>query len=403
MKAESKRPVCLDLTRSVRRLGRGPATGIDRVERAYLDYILRDQGLVPHGLIRTRTGFVLLDRGGLIRLADHLDRTNQSSQRDVLSKVTLRRDPRRAANETLARSLSAQRCPLWALERCLRQWFPAGADYFNVGHANIETRVLNAWQILDGARINVFVHDTIPLDLPDFQRDGIPEAFLRKIKTAIRHADRLIVPSDSVAADIRRHFVSHPPITVASLGVRAVEVETPQINLPRPYFLSIGTIEPRKNHALLLDIWKDLGVRENAPHLVLAGARGWKNTRVFAVLDALKAGVASITEINDATDAQIDALLRGATALLHPSRAEGFGLPVFEALAAGCPVIASPLPVFKECLGEAVIYADPDTPYQWSEAINRLLTENSENSRGRQQPGIPAWPEHFSKVFSSKP
>src|SRR5205823_1812943 len=110
-----------------------------------------------------------------------------------------------------------------------------------------------------------------------------------------------------------------------------------------PYFVVLSTIEPRKNHELLLRLWQRLAERHGAaaPRLVLVGHRGWENDAVFKLLDSLRGNSPHVVECPDLDDAALAAVLRGARALLSPSFAEGFGLPVVEALALGTPAIAS--------------------------------------------------------------
>lgn len=106
-----------------------------------------------------------------------------------------------------------------------------------------------------------------------------------------------------------------PDAFLAHLGVEIPEI--PEVALPEistPYFITIGTIEPRKNHAFLLDLWEGW---EDALHLVICGNRGWKNEDVFARLDTVDRS--RITELNGLEDAQMMGLLKGAKAALFPS------------------------------------------------------------------------------------
>ncbi|MDT9702392.1 glycosyltransferase, partial [Streptomyces sp. P17] len=92
----------------------------------------------------------------------------------------------------------------------------------------------------------------------------------------------------------------------------------------RPRFVTLGTIEPRKNHALLLDVWDSLPPPR--PQLVVIGRRGWADQALFARI----AATPDVAEFNTLDDGQVAAVLTGAQALLMPSFAEGFGLPLTE-------------------------------------------------------------------------
>ena len=109
-----------------------------------------------------------------------------------------------------------------------------------------------------------------------------------------------------------------------------------------PYFVVLGTIEPRKNHLLLLNIWRRLAEQQRSPpKLVIIGTRGWENEQVLDVLDRSVLVRPHVVEGSGMGDRGLMRLLANARALLMPSFAEGYGLPVVEALSLGTPVVAS--------------------------------------------------------------
>jgi glycosyltransferase involved in cell wall biosynthesis len=140
---------------------------------------------------------------------------------------------------------------------------------------------------------------------------------------------------------------------------------------PGPYFVILGTIEPRKNHLLLLHLWLEIVQRPDAPppRLYVVGQRGWECDDVVDLLERCAPLKGVVIERNRCDDAEVAALLQHARALLMPTFAEGYGLPVAEALAAGTPVIASDLPVFREVAGEVPEYVDPVDGRRWMELI----------------------------------
>ncbi len=171
----------------------------------------------------------------------------------------------------------------------------------------------------------------------------------------------------------------------------------------RPYFVALGTIEPRKNHALLLDIWEGLTAAQGnaAPHLLILGSRGWRNADVFARLDA---GPAHVHELPGLDDSEVAALLADSRGLLFPSLAEGFGLPPAEALSLGVPALCNTLPVLREVLGDQAIYADSRDSYTWQQEITRLAGKTSAPPEGRIAPQArwspPDWTSHFTRLLS---
>lgn len=386
----------LDLTRLVRRAGR-PFTGVDRVEKAYLDHFLSlDTPLF--GLVRSALGYVLLDRAGCAKLRDKLT-DHDFGAPDRLSRIKRGMDPLRARAEADLRRICRDRCLPISLPRMLRKHLPKGTCYLNVGHSNLTDRVISALRLIPGARIGVMIHDTIPLDFPQYQRKKTAEAFARFLKCAVRRADLIICNSRQTKADVLRHAAPQTPETlVAHLGVHE-----PTLGIApsgpwdgHPYFVYLGTIEPRKNHALLLDLWDDIP----EAHLLICGHRGWENDAVFARLDAKPPRV---YELPDLSDPQISGLLKGSRGLLFPSLAEGYGLPPIEAAAMGVPVVCNDLPIYREVLGNIPVYASVSDRYLWRHEIRGLANSDQNRGGAEKSAGMgwqpPSWDAHFKTVL----
>jgi len=288
----------------------------------------------------------------------------------------------------------------------LRAHLPPGVEYLNVGHSNLTDRTLWALRHDIAARIVVLVHDTIPLDFPQYQRRGTPDAFRAKLKRIQRFADQIIYNSSDTqrrAEEYMRAWGDVPAAVVAPLGV---DIAVPDrsalpsgLAVKQPYFVSVGTIEPRKNHALLLDVWEHLLEtlpREDVPHLFLCGVRGWNNEDVFARLDALpKDG--PVKELPGLSDGAISALVQGAAAMVFPSEAEGYGLPPIEATALGTPVICRDLPIYEETLGDIPVYLKASDRYLLSNLVQSpskgLTVEQTFQPPSGYSP--PTWEDHF--------
>jgi len=143
-------------------------------------------------------------------------------------------------------------------------------------------------------------------------------------------------------------------------------------NLPQRFVLHLGTIEPRKNLTLLFEALTALNVERHA--LVVAGKTGWLTDPIFARIGEL--GLQDrVLFTGYVPDEDLPALLSAASVLVMPSKYEGFGLPVLEAMACGTPVIASNASSLPEVGGDAALYAPPDDPSAWAELISRVLKD----------------------------
>lgn len=387
----------LDLTRLVSRLGRGPLTGIDRVELAYLDHLLGLDAPL-YGLVRSGAGYLLLDRAGCTGLVARVRGDVALGPPDLIGRLVHRHNPTRARAEADMRRLAIARTARPFLRRMLRRL--SGASYLNVGHANLTDRSLAAIRGA-GLTVAVMVHDTIPLDHPAFARPGTVDPFRAKLAAVSRHADLVIHTTHEARTKTEAQMAALgrvPPGSVAGLGV-PVPVPGPlpkSIPTDRPYFVTIGTIEPRKNHAFLLDLWVQLG--PDAPQLYIIGGRGWADAAVLARLDALPPG-GPVQVLSGLDDSTLAALLQNARALLFPSLAEGYGLPPVEAAALGVPVVASNLAVIRELLGEFAVYLEVTDSYSWLETI-KTLAKASPRALGRKAINPPNWADHFKTVLS---
>jgi glycosyltransferase involved in cell wall biosynthesis len=229
------------------------------------------------------------------------------------------------------------------------------------------------------------------------------------MQQAARVADLVVAVSRETEAAFAERFVLHERdkrTVVAPLGISTARNDT-AFALPckPPYFVMVGTIEPRKNHQFILMIWRRLRERLGAltPHLVIIGARGWENENVIDLLERSSQLRPLVHECNRTSDAETVHILRNAQALLLPSLAEGFGLPLAEALALGVPAICSDIAVFREVAGSVPEFVDPLDGLAWLEAIADYSAEGSPRRAAqlaRQSSWrAPTWDEHFAKIL----
>ncbi len=192
-----------------------------------------------------------------------------------------------------------------------------------------------------------------------------------------------------------------PPAIAAPLAAAAFSPDSDQRPLAEPYFVMLSTIEPRKNHWMILQVWRRLVERHGAaaPRLVVVGQRGWECENVLDLLERCESLRGFVLEKPVCSDSELVTYLRHAQALLFPSFVEGYGLPLVEALSLGVPAIASDLPVFREIAADIPEYLDPLDAIGWLRCIESFCQPDSplrQNQLLKMSRFIPpAWAKHF--------
>jgi alpha-1,3-rhamnosyl/mannosyltransferase len=170
------------------------------------------------------------------------------------------------------------------------------------------------------------------------------------------------------------------------------EVRT-RFELPDSYLFTVSTVEPRKNLVTLLDAYARLKQRSGStcPPLVIVGRKGWNNDDILGYMSELEG---SVRFPGFVSDEELIALYQMATCLVFPSLYEGFGLPVVEAMMAGCPVITSTTSSLPEVAGDAALLVDPLNADELVAAMQRVLQD--ENLRSEMSQKGRSWSAHFS-------
>jgi len=383
--------VFLDISRLLTVAHRSAPSGIDRVELAYArHWAMNDPAHCTFVAEVPLLGFAALPTSLVRELVAALEESWESGTR--LAAGAARR----------ARLALPFGRP--ALNEALRR--PVDKCFLLVSHRALERPARISSMRRNGCHFVPLIHDLIPLHHPEFARAGQAEKHKRRIITTAAMADAIIVNSEATAVELSPWLAARPDrplVAVAPLGVAPPAVEAPPVAL-RPYFVALGTIEPRKNHLLLLNLWRQFASTMGgaAPRLVVVGRRGWENENVLDMLERCSALDGLVRECGSLPDREVASLLRGARALLFPSFAEGFGLPLAESLALGVPALASDLPALREVGRQVPDYLDPLDGMSWRSAVLDYARPDSGSRRAQMgrmtgwKP--PSWDEHFVAV-----
>ncbi len=244
------------------------------------------------------------------------------------------------------------------------------------------------------------VMDAIPLAHPEWVSKRLRTLKNMAFRQMARSAQQIITISEFSKADIVHYFgIPAERISVTYLGVdpmfaRPVAQDVRSAVLARyglqpGFFVFVGTIQPRKNVARIIEAHRMLPIQlQRACPLVIVGRNGWGSDELIPELVALESR-GSGRWLNNVADAELHALLQSARALIYPSLYEGFGLPVLEGFAAGLPVISSKTASIPEVAGDAALLVDPTRADELSEAMQQLAEDNALVAdlveRGRQR------------------
>lgn len=253
-----------------------------------------------------------------------------------------------------------------------------------------------------GHRLVVTVHDLAFVRHPHLFPRSWRMLYRAGLRATARRADAVLVPSAFTALELREHSdVDAARVHVTPLasslprGRTAVDAVLDRLGVPRPYVLSVGTLEPRKNQARLIRAYRRLA-GEGRPHtLVLNGPDGWLDRELRRELDT--EGPGHVVRTRDLDERDLDALYRGADVFAYPALYEGFGLPVVEALARGVPTVASNTSSIPEAAGDAALLVDPLDEQAIADAIARVLDDpalsHDLRARGPERAATFSWQE----------
>jgi len=388
--------VILDISRLISRVRYSTPSGVDRVEMAYA------RGLVAHygealtfAAVHPTGLYGRLPRKAALAYLDELER-RWSSQDE---------HPRQRSLPSIIPQLAA------LLPRRDKAVLPNAVYVQASPHHLINLPKVQRILARERARFLCMVHDLIPIEFPEYARPGGAALHQRRIETIGATVDAVIVNSAATGRSLQPWLDRggrRPSVDVALLGTEPLPTgDSVPSSDARPFFVCLGTIEPRKNHLLLLHLWRHFTETlpsEAIPRLVVVGRRGWENEQVLDMLERCPGLQGHVEELSGCSDARLAGLLRAARALLMPSFAEGYGMPVAEALSVGTPVICSDIPALREVGLDAPDYLDPLDGPGWHSAV---MDHTGQGPQHRAQLArltrwrAPTWDEHIAVVVEA--
>jgi glycosyltransferase involved in cell wall biosynthesis len=282
-----------------------------------------------------------------------------------------------------AKRVRVTRLPLparWVTRLWLRLRLPVPAEVFTgpadvlIGPDFVAPPTLRARPI-------VTIHDLSYLVLPQYADPGLRRYLTAAVPRSLRRAAHVVAVSEATRQDVIRRLDAPPErVSVIYNGVDArfrpgppapVAALRARLGLPERFILTVGTLEPRKNHLTLIRAVARL--RRELPDLtlVVAGRRGWLDQPIFDLVEQLQLQSA-VRFLGGVADEDLPDLYRAATIMAYPAWHEGFGLPPLEAMACGAPVVASTASSLPEVCGQAALLVDPADDAALAAALARL-------------------------------
>ena len=275
-------------------------------------------------------------------------------------------------------------------------WFAGDADVYHFPNFLLPP--------LRRGKAVVTVHDASFLRFPDMAEERNRRHLTARIHETVARADAVITDSAFSARELEsllavkreKVFPVYPGIgrELVRPDAESIAATRRALGLNRPYLLTVGTLEPRKNIPFLIDVFESLTSFQG--DLVVAGMTGWKYEPILGRMRR-STRAAEIRYLNYVPDGQLPGLYAGAEAFVFPSLYEGFGFPPLEAMACETPVVSSTGGSLPEVLGDAALRLNAFEVEPWAQAISGVLSDTAARrdlvARGRQRAARYTWEE----------
>lgn len=424
------RAICYDMTRLLTRVLNVAPNGIDRIDSALCRHVLFNGTGLRFGTTSTGFGSRLLShaaaRDALEGIETHWRETSAPDADLAYSHVVARikQTSGRAAYHALAQT---SRLPptlgpdvkngiRWLRRHGLPffsapgQNLPKSSIYLNVSQFPLWVARSFEWlERRPDIKAVFFIHDLLPISMPEYFREAEFERHRARMANFVRFGAAALVTTTTVADALAAHVATlgrrDLPVFIAPTPIAPVFSE-PRVLDPdlegHPYFVLCSTIEPRKNHLMILAAWREMVQRygPSAPKLVLAGTRGWKYGLIVDLIERSPPLRDTVIAVSGLSTPGLKRLFDNALAVLMPSFAEGYGLPVHEALATGTPVIASDIPVFREINSPDLTLLSPLNGEAWLETVRTFVDRGRPGGEppSRRSQNSMSWAGYFERL-----
>jgi glycosyltransferase involved in cell wall biosynthesis len=276
-------------------------------------------------------------------------------------------------------------------------------------HRDYMHRIL-IFKRLFGTRFVMTIHDLIPIYARDTCDQHTAYAFEDFVRRAFRHVDHFLCVSENTAKDLTRYLGSlslpEPVVTVTRNGSSFAEFMNAESSedvwlddIPERFVLFVSTVEGRKNHQLMMEVWRRMiADRDDPPSLICVGRVGWKSESFISDLVETDYLGGKIILLQDISDADLDVLYKRCLFTVYPSGYEGWGLPIGESLSAGKVCVCSDRSSIPEVAGEFGVYINVDDVEQTWRVIRGLIVDEDILHRAEAKIRLNYKPETWHSV-----
>jgi glycosyltransferase involved in cell wall biosynthesis len=381
--------VLYDCTRMIMYLDRKLPSGIERVDISYLEGVLREKDLDVIGVLEVQSKdnsiLIMLSNEIVKDIYQHLhakwigesvsDADFEDKCSEIQSQINFEIEKK---SKLTLKNIDFR---ILEMKNKYSKSIYINSTFINIPNGEEHYKLMKAV----GIKTIHIIHDLIPIEFPEYTFNDQNLKHFGRLAAVNELGGVIIAISDHVKSKIESALDGiknkNLSIIVNRSGVadKFIKAKNQISSKRKNQFVYVSTIEPRKNHALLLNLWRRMldesDDYESLPKLLIIGRRGWGSQNIFDALDKNMGVKYNIVEKNNATDEEIIKDILESKAMLFPSFDEGWGLPIVESLALGTPVICSDIPVHRECSQGVGIFIDHLDGLEWLRTIKNVSTD----------------------------